>query len=290
MSIKLPRTIRSGVLLPLTAAAFTIGPQASSAELQNGSNWNVDPILENIPSAYWPSQVTSTQKIVTAEKTISTKNRATLIRIEGNSLLLDFGRFGIHTVAPEKTDFYELLSDYISGEREKEFTNMSLLVANKLMDFGRGDESGAIRFDTVKDLELYILIYLDQYTPEMAVPLVEFEKAYSALKSQHPYAEVVLMPVDREFYNFGFTVGYSVPFISTHMRIGYIESLAHDPSSHPYMAITDANGRLLHKSEVELETMGEALIDALSVLNINVDPPQSEKEKRSGRAASWLSN
>ena len=246
--------------------------------------------LELIPSAYWPPMVTTQERIATQEKSIPKNSRGALIRIEKDILVVDFGRHGIQEISPKNTDFHSQLTDYIKGDKTKEFTNMSLQVGNKIMDFGRGSESGAIRFDEVKDTQVYIFIYLETYSPEMAQPLVDFEKQYQEIKSQFEHIEVVLMPHDREFYNFGYTVGYSVPFIATHMRIGYIKSLAHDPGPFPYIAITDANGRLLKQSEANLKELGSIVINQLSHIGLELESVKPKSKRRRTHSARWRSN
>lgn len=259
--------------IKLLICLFLLCPFSMLAGLSPSSG--TDAKLEEIPSAFWPPTIKTISEIQLSNGNIPKNYRGALMRIEEDSLIVDFGRHGVQMISPEGTDFYDRLTDYITGAEEKEFTNLALQVGNKLMDFGRGEESGAIRFEEIKDTEVYVFIYLDSYTPDMAEPLVELENHYQRIKAQYPHIEFVVMPKDREFYNFGFTVEYSIPFIATHMRIGYIKSLAHDPTEFPTIVITDSNGRLLTKLEANLEELGNVIETELTSIGIAAEKPTS---------------
>jgi hypothetical protein len=284
--MKLSRVLHHSLLL---CGLFTT--TVTYAELSPSLNGSGnDATLEMLPSAYWPQYVTTTANIMPDSapfKEIPQQNRGTLIRIEADTLLVDFGRYGVHAISPQNTDFHQRLGELLSGQSEKEFANFTLQVGNKLMDFGRGKESGAIRFKHIKDTELYVLIYLDTYTPEMAAPLIDFGKAYGDLTQQYPSIRFVLMPKDREFYNFGYTVGYSVPFIAPHMRVGYTNSLSHNPTTFPYIVLVDPNGKTLYQTGSELDTLIEHVQIALNQIGINWEAPRIGKRPRA-RAATWL--
>ena len=203
---------------------------------------------EQIPSSYWPPYVETTETIVNVENEIKADTRGVLLRVEEDQLLVDFGRNGVASIDPIATNFHEEAQKLMSGESKKEFPNFSLQLGNKLMTFGRGERSGPLRFQEVVGTKIYILLYLDTYSPELAQPLIDFGEAYKELKAEWPNIEVVLMPRDRKFYDFGATVGYAVPYITPHMRIGYIESLSHGVDTTPALVAVDDNGRILYHS------------------------------------------
>lgn len=174
---------------------------------------------EQIPSSYWPPYVETTETIVNVENEIKADTRGVLLRVEEDQLLVDFGRNGVASIDPIATNFHEEAQKLMSGESKKEFPNFSLQLGNKLMTFGRGERSGPLRFQEVVGTKIYILLYLDTYSPELAQPLIDFGEAYKELKAEWPNIEVVLMPRDRKFYDFGATVGYAVPYITPH-KIG----------------------------------------------------------------------
>lgn len=270
------------VLLLLTISSF-----ASAEPLFEGSGTSAQ--TEQIPSAFWPPFVETTEKIVYREKEIKVDTRGVLLRVEEDQLLIDFGRNGVATVDPNATNFYEEVCELMSGASKKEFPNFSLHVANKLMTFGRGKKSGPIRFEEVVGTKLYILLYLDTYSPELAQPLMKFGKAYKDLKAGWPEVEVVLMPRDRKFYDFGATVGYAVPYIAPHMRIGYIKSLTHGVDTPPAFAAVDNNGRMLYRSEapLALEDLSNSLENLLNELGIPWSKPRLTKRKAYQRTAIW---
>lgn len=256
-----------------TIVFFIILGTAASAVIADNRELNspgVSFIPENIPSALWPTFVETKDDAIFKKST-----RGTLIRVENDILIVDFGRKGIIEVAPESTDFYQQVSALMLGETTKEFPNFSLQVGNKMMTFGRGDQSGAIRFEDTQHITLYVLLYLDRYDPSIAKDLMNFGSAYDALKVEHPTIEVVLMPDDREFYNFGFTVGYTIPFIATHMRKGYINSLYHKVDDTPGFVAVDTNGRIMGRSETPLEwdNLAEALEELLEEAGIRWSRP-----------------
>lgn len=248
---------------------------------------------EDIPSALWPTFIKLSEDITlpkeAGEKRIRKGTRATLLRAEGENLVIDFGRNGVAKITAYKTDYYTQVSELMLGKEEKEFPNFSLQVGNKLMTFGRGDESGPIRFEEAQGTELYVLLYLDTYTPDIAQELMDFGLAYDDLKSNWPNIEVVLMPTDKEFYNFGFTVGYSVPFIATHMRLGYIQSLSHEVEETPGFVAIDPNGRSMGSSvtPIEWDMLAKELERLLNELDINWTAPRISHRSAGQRTASW---
>lgn len=244
----------------------------------------------DLPSSLWPQFVETTRDIEVADsKTIKNDTRAVLLRVEGDELLLDFGRNGISKVNPKDTDFYTRVHEFMTGTSTKEFPNFALQIGNKMMTFGRGSESGPIRFKEAEALEIYILLYLQDYDPDFAQELFNFGLAYDDLKEKWPSIEVVLMPRDRKFYDFGATVGYSVPFIAPHMRAGYINSLQHGIDTPPGFVAVDNNGRILARSEAPVAW--DHLIKELEgfVQEIGIPWSASNQGKRSAykRSASW---
>jgi hypothetical protein len=255
----------SGSLLAGHAQAQSLGP------LFPGSGVSSCP--SDLPSALWPTFVEASNPLnVGKDQVIIAKgSRGTLLRAEACHLVVDFGRYGVHIVEPESTNFYELASELMTGERQKEFPNFALQVGNKIMTFGRGAESGAIRFDEVKNTEVYVLLYLDSYHPEIAQDLLDFGISYQKLKENWPSIEVILMPKDHDFYDFGYTTGYSIPFIATHMRIGYRQTLNHGVDIGPGFVAVDPNGRILGRSEEPLEwnQLSEALRKLLNEIGVS---------------------
>lgn len=266
---------------------LTLNSSADSDSLFPASGISAQ--TEEIPSAFWPTFVETTQRIVRDEKEIDADTRGVLLRVEGNELIVDFGRRGVVDLDPKKTNFFEEVTKLMSGEEEKQFPNFSQQLGNKMMTFGRGKDSGPIRFREALRIRIYILLYLDQYSPSLAPALMEFGQAYEHLKERWPMLEVVLMPRDRTFYDFGATVGYSVPYIAPHMRLGYIDSLNHGADSQPAFVAVDDNGRVLYRNTTALdwEDLPDSLESLVNELGLAWSLPETRKKKAYQRTTHW---
>ncbi len=284
--MKLLRSVSTCILsLVLCNASF-----ASNADV-TALPFSLDPTLEGIPSAYWPAFVTITEEKSTlsdSDLTLKVNSRGTLIRIEDSTLIVDFGRAGVQQITPSSTDFYDSLNKLISGNQKKEFPNLAMQIANKLIDFSRAG-SKPIHFDEVRQSQLYLLIYLDQYAPEQAQALLDFGSSYKSLKEMYPSITGVILPKDKTYYDFGATTLYPIPFITPHLRAGYLHSLYLQPANFPTIYILDSNGKLLGKttSDTTLSDLPTALADTLNRLHIDWTPEVDSRSSRQ-RSASWL--
>lgn len=247
---------------------------------------------EQIPSAWWPQFVETVRDLDRSESNgqqIEAKTRGVLLRAEGDRLIVDFGRKGIVSIEPKATSFYNEVYKLMTGESEKEFPNFALQVGNKMMTFGRGKNSGPIRFREALGIDIYLLLYLDTYQPEIAQDLMDLGEAYKDLKEERPDLEIVLMPRDRKFYDFGATVGYVVPYIAPHMRKGYIHSLSHGVDLTPAFVAVDDNGRMLYRSDAPLDwgDLSNSLENLVNELGIPWSKPKLTKRKAYQRTAAW---
>lgn len=234
--------------------------------------------LEQLPSTLWPVFVQLQDSHRLASKL---RFRGSLIRVEGDRLLVDFGRHGLMQVDPHETDFFEQVMAGMKRPDAKEFPNLALQIGNKLMRFDRGNRSGAIRFEEVRGKSLYILLYLDQYSPDQAEALLDFGAAYSDLEDRHPALVLVLMPNDRTYYDFGASSRYAVPMIIPHMRKGYIDGLAHQVETYPTFVACDANGRILERSapNLRVDNLADALRSVVQRIGMCHVPSVSDVEK-----------
>lgn len=242
--------------------------------------------LEQLPSSLWPTFVLL--KDATG-LTLNEGSRGTMIRVDGDQLVVDFGRGGVISVAPAQTDFLESVHQRILGGKNKEFSNLALQIGNKLVRFDLGEESGAIRFEKVESTALYVLLYLDQYSPDLAQELLDFGTAYTSLEKDFPGIIVVQMPKDRTFYDFAVTTGYNVPMITPHTRIGYINSLSHDITQYPAFVVCDANGKVLGmRSGLEWALLAKELEKLLEPIGIPWQAPDIKHRNWNTRLTPWL--
>jgi hypothetical protein len=279
-------------LLALTIGLF---PLCYASAANTTRAWEHDLIIEHIPSAVWPQFITTSRDIVITDEsgkefTLSANTRGVFLRAENNDLLIDFGRNGIQLLNAKSTDFFDRVSALMTGTDTKDFPNLALQIGNKLVTFARGDASGAIRFEEIKPIQVYVLLYLDNYSPDYAQALLDFGLAYKDLKKQFPFIELVLMPRDRKFYDFAFTVGYSVPLITPHVRNAYIDTLKHNALPGPTFVAVDANGRILGRTEkaVEWSKLNKQLEILVNELDLEWRAPRISHRRAYQRTASWL--
>lgn len=274
-------------LFLLAAPAFAEKQNSPSIEaLPAFQGAGVEFSLEQIPSALWPTFIELQDA---SGLTVKEGARGTLIRVVGDELVVDFGRMGMATIDFRQTNFLEEITKRLSGAEEKDFPNLALQIGNKLLRFDRGKESGAIRFEHVENKILYILLYVDQYQPDLAQDLLDFGVAYTDLEELFPELILILMPNDRTFYDFGATTSYSVPMITPFVRKGYIASLAHGISQYPAFVACDANGKVLGRSHDGLQwnRLAKELEALLKPIGIQWTAPYIQHRNSNTRAAWW---
>lgn len=248
--------------------------------------------LSAIPSAFWPQFIEPTEAITKDGATISTGARGVLLRCEGEKLIVDFGRWGIHAIHPHKTNFFEQVLALMKGEQTKDFPNLTLQIGNKLMHFGEDNQPKRIHMDEVKDTGYYLLLYLGDYETDTAEHLYRLGLHYERLKELVPGLTAVVMPLERKFYDFGYTVSLPVPFIFPHMRQGYIKSLHHVSDQFPVLVLADAEGAIYYQSTpgFDVSELSQEVQTALITVGIDASSALRSKERSRSRSAPWLSN
>ena len=250
--------------------------------------------IQAIPSILWPQYI-ETEEVVELPlngNTIKKGARGVLQRVEGEALVVDFGRWGIQEIDPLQTNFYEEVLKLMKGETGKDFPNLTIQIGNKLMHFGVDNQPRRIHIAEVKNTKYFLLLYLGDYNEQTASHLYNFGLLYEDLKSLVPELMIAVMPLDRKYYDFGYTVSLPTPFIFPHMRQGYIKSLKHTTSgNYPALVLTDAEGALLYKSQEgftwdEFQSEIQAAYSTIKTDTTKVF--QSESRVRA-RSASWLS-
>jgi len=224
--------------------------------------------VEALPSATWPQYVVNRVPVHTdSGKVISPQNRGTLIRCEGNELLIDFGRYGIIRISPEKTDFYDTLGKLVNGSLSKTYPNLTQQIGNKLIRFDLKKGGQQIPMDLVKNTEVYVLVYLAEITQERVQPLLDLGEAYKDLSAKYPQLTMVLATQNKKAYDFAYTVDYSIPMIIPHMAASYIQCMGHKPSSQTMIVLADPNGHILYKKEITPQNEKELSSQVVESLN-----------------------
>ncbi len=230
-------------------------------------------LIERIPSILWPTYISvdaDTACFSTGEK-VPTDVRGVLQRCEGRHLVVDFGRFGVRTISPEKTNFYVQVMDLLKGEARKEHPNLTAQIGNKLMAFGPPHGVGPVKLEQMVDTRLYALVYLGDYTEATASQLMDLGRAYFQLLIQIPQIKCVILPKSKMYYDFAYTVILPVPFIAPYLCAGYIESLTHRTNDATSLVLVDSEGKILgRRDDISTEaSLAQELEAALRELGID---------------------
>lgn len=242
--------------------------RAQNAETVQTNTESASLSLNTVPSTLWPAFVTSKKPIETIDGMIIPANyRGTLIRCENNQLLVDFGRYGVRRIDTLNTDFKHEMEKLLSGEKVKEYGNLTLQIGNKLFAFNRSRNQSVLKLEEVAPKDFFILIYLNQYNSNEAQDLIDLAEAYTELTTVHPKVIGVIMPEDEAIYDFAFTVSYPIPLITPHLRKGYRASLSHGADNSVKIVLCDLNGDILYQSDaLQTTDLAEALKTAATHL------------------------
>lgn len=275
--------------LPIVTTANVVSLPATSGTGSAQANRHE---LQAIPSQFWPQYVTTVRPVAVDEDTeIPAGTRGVLQRCETHAVLVDFGRWGVHPVDPLATDFFEGLLAVMKGEAVKDFPNLTFQIGNKLMHFGPDKTPRRIQMSAVKDTRHYLLLYLGEYDPAGVDALRDFGANYGEhLQALSPELTVAVFPASRRYYDFGYTVGFPVPFIFPHMRTGYIESLSHTGPHLPKLVLVDAEGALIYETHgpMKWSELSSKISEALARIDQAYPAAVSSSRRSAQRAASWL--
>lgn len=180
----------------------------------------------------------------------NTRLTGVLIRIEANkdkfTAVIDFGGDGIHSLPVEYTDLIQRVDAIKNGSETKNWSNQTLLLANKSLSF----EAGEVRILKAHNLENYdgvVYVKIDKDNVEhikeklshiddtyLKNKLVVFLPSFGYLESEL----IVKLHKETKLMEFALPRGFICRAINIALNFNPSEAII----------VTDLNGKILHRS------------------------------------------
>ena len=204
-------------------------------------------------SKYWPQIIQVSEKMTHVDvdgKTTNLTPRATGIvqRVEGDLVIVDFGRFGIHKLPISDTNFEEKQMALRSGTEHKEAANLTAQIGNKLIRFIERRSKHIIYEDNLTT-DYYLFLYINKLNSENAKILQFFDQKVPELKEGFPNLRLVAFFGHNKWYGYSMNAFNRIPIFIPHMRLSYAKALHQEPNHTPSFVLTDAEGKIIHRSD-----------------------------------------
>lgn len=203
-------------------------------------------------SKYWPTRVHLKDTVEVEHKgkliTLNPRFRNTLVRIEGDQVILDTGRFGIHSFPIAQTDALEVAQSIATGSIQKPDGIIAQKLGYSVFRISRSAEFVGVPIEEFRSLEYIILLYADATEHSDSDKLIlKLIAEYEEHIANNDKAEILMVNLDNDFPPV--IEREYTPFIMTyrHSSAGFRNALYHKPEA-PTLVLVDPDGKVLYHS------------------------------------------
>ena len=206
-----------------------------------------------LDSSVWPIQVTILQDfeqkdVIGEEYKVRSGSTGILQRIENGLALVDMGRFGVHWVEPNDTNFEKLADRLAKGLDLKEFPNSMAQLGNKIVQYVDRDATH-ILLEDIRNVEFFICFYVNEINQENALITRYLDRAHKHGRFAEHNILPIAFPGEDHWYGYFKSAFNSLPVFIPHMRLSYAAAMWHLQNETPSFVLIDANGKVLYRSK-----------------------------------------
>ncbi|WP_309399572.1 hypothetical protein [Cerasicoccus maritimus] len=205
-------------------------------------------------SEWWPQFVNLAEPVNLKEgdKTLREGRRGVLVRVEGEVVVVDFGRFGVQRLPIASTNFAELFAE---ESATRKWTDHGLFTKSYGSRFYHPE--GWVQFKQ-KDIvvkDYFLIAYADLDTVDGRLGMVVFDDNllgdWSLSKTQPLFIPQNIAPEEAEKLNDQLVeLKIQTPTMPSFLADGHVTAFAHKPSDFTAVLI-DKNGRVIGRYEIE---------------------------------------
>lgn len=190
---------------------------------------------------FWPYRVTLEKRDLRSGVPVGSVGA--LVRVEGRSARVDFGRDGVHDVPVEVTNLLAEANRLRTGELTKTAANFVMTVGPRLTKGGR-----QLRLTEVLDYRGYLAVFADPRSDQFddvarsLAPLVDHPGVLTVL---FPQSNVDQKQLDAKMA----TLGWPAANVFDFLVAGYTESLLSNGTTPPAVLLVTKEGRLVFESK-----------------------------------------
>lgn len=211
----------------------------------------------DIESKFWPTFVNSKIEFEKADVSgtsflVKSGARGTVQRLEKGRLLVDYGRFGLHWVDPESTDFVEEANKLQSDPNIRKLSNLVGQIGSRLIHYANEAPTHSLIEDVSKKNGI-IFIFPGKLNPQNGAVFKTIDPALFELSKEYNAIPVVL-PIDMKWYSYMEELNAKSSVIIPFM-FNYRNKLHLQNKDAPSYVICNLHGKVLHRSEtVQIDT------------------------------------
>ncbi len=207
---------------------------------------NVSVSEQELRSEWWPPFVRLEKplELQDSNKVLQPGRRGVMLRVEGNNVLVDFGRYGIQRLPFDDTDFeqqYEELSKTRSWSSHGLFTK---LYGTR---FYHPDGWVQLRQEDIAGKDYFLIAYADLQDADDQKLIQQFDRAiYQEWQpdSVGSYLIPLNAPEQASLAELLIDYNVSVPTMPTFLALSHVDTFFHQPVGFT-VALIDKNGRLI---------------------------------------------
>ncbi|MGB0333887.1 MAG: hypothetical protein ACPGGN_00840 [Opitutales bacterium] len=219
---------------------------------------NVDESNLHILSKYWPSRVTLTEEVIFSSEddalTIPEGWSGILSRVEGEMVLIDFGRDGVRQVRIDQTDILDSAEQLVEKASDREDFRNDLYITrlyNKFFVLEEDREFRSTQLYDFEDVNYLLVCYVDFKIESSSGELLALQEHSELLQELGVLPVALALDIDDDdLLENVFQIGWHYPVMYGWITPSYLKMFAHQRQSHGYSALIDSNGRLLNESDL----------------------------------------
>lgn len=201
-------------------------------------------------SAFWPNRVSLVNELSVVadgrEVTLAPGWEAILLRVEDGKILADFGRHGIHTLEPEKTDFNERVEALRSGKSSKDLPNLVRMIGDKCARWtGEGVEIKRSRMEDFTDRKIIVFLHVNPNQPDSLAVARSLQEPYRRWMDEGRPVEIIMISTHADLAPIYAENAPTWLAILPGLMSSYRQVLSHPVENPPAIVVSDVEGKLL---------------------------------------------
>lgn len=212
--------------------------------------------------AYVPYYANLEESIEVSGRQIKEGTQFIIIRVEGDQVLANFSRKGIHAIELSKTNIKKLVLE--QKKLKQPFSRLAYFVGNKIAT-GESNWKNLIHINEVKKYDEWVILYAASSHTNIREILLGFDQLSEDSKAR--FSNKLFLYIDTEGHQrnldiLGYELEISINTLPWYLSKGYVKGLGHLTEEHALPAIAVVHSTNNIKS---IHSGNESVMDYLSL-------------------------
>ena len=234
------------LLFSLVAALSALPPAAVAS---------TDPAAALSDSRNWPFYVSPRESTVIDGTRLFAGVRGVLLRVEDdNTVVVDFGRDGIHRLPVESTNVIAQAEAIAAGVVTKELPNFARMTTSAVVRHSPDGLPDPITPEMLAEYRRLVLVYTDEVFIRLPGTPEQLRRLRDELAADD--TTCLFIPLNVAGFEALGERPFPMPFLTWQIALTAPETFQHEPeTSGATLALIDANGAWLGKTHLSVETL-----------------------------------